>query len=313
MTTLQERLRDGADICYARNIQLDYARVVTEAADRIDALENEMARIRELWEADQIESSEQRTQIHQLRAQVETLTKDAARYHWLREHTMPKPLPMVRVQVMYQGQYILRDGPELDADVDNRIAAIGTRRLWAAWRDRAALQPNTQDPRTDTAFGGPKAREQMLNQLVHPAPQPNTQEPVAVVKYTTNQFKYIDWHAKHWTHVLDAGVKLYTHPAPQPNTQEAVAEVLWYDPMLYDPETNPYKRIDAPMSFMESAPLGTKLYTHPAPQQEPLTNDELWTVWDDYYSDTASYDRQSFDVAFLRAVLAAAHNIGVKP
>lgn len=55
-----------------------------EAADRIDALENEMARIRELWEADQIESSEQRTQIHQLRAQVETLTKDAVRYQWLR-------------------------------------------------------------------------------------------------------------------------------------------------------------------------------------------------------------------------------------
>ena len=104
------------------------SRTTLEAADRIDALENEMARIRELWEADQIESSEQRTQIHQLRAQVETLTKDAARYHWLREHTMPKPLPMVRVQVMYQGQYILRDGPELDADVDNRIAAIAAQK-----------------------------------------------------------------------------------------------------------------------------------------------------------------------------------------
>ena len=36
--TLQERLRDGADICHARNIQLDYARVATEAADRIDDL-----------------------------------------------------------------------------------------------------------------------------------------------------------------------------------------------------------------------------------------------------------------------------------
>ena len=46
---------------------------------------------------------------------------------------------------------------------------------------------------------------------------------------------------------------------------------------------------------------------------KPLTNDELWTVWDNYYTDVASYDRQSFDVAFLRAVLAAAHNIGVKP
>lgn len=42
MKTIQERLRDGADICYARNIQLDYARVVTEAADRIDTLEAEV-------------------------------------------------------------------------------------------------------------------------------------------------------------------------------------------------------------------------------------------------------------------------------
>ena len=63
-----------------------------------------------------------------LREQIAALTKDAARYHWLREHTMPKPLPMVRVQVMYQGQYILRDGPELDADVDNRIAAIAAQK-----------------------------------------------------------------------------------------------------------------------------------------------------------------------------------------
>ena len=54
--SLQERLRDGADICYARNIQLDYARVATEAADRIDALE----------------------------AQVAALTKDAERYQWLK-------------------------------------------------------------------------------------------------------------------------------------------------------------------------------------------------------------------------------------
>ena len=61
-------------------------------------------------------------------AAIDALTKDATRYHWLREHTMPKPLPMVRVQVMYQGQYILRDGPELDADVDNRIAAIAAQK-----------------------------------------------------------------------------------------------------------------------------------------------------------------------------------------
>ena len=32
--------------------------------------------------------------------------------------------------------------------------------------------PQPTEPRMDIAFGGPKAREQMLNQLVHPAPQP---------------------------------------------------------------------------------------------------------------------------------------------
>lgn len=46
MKTIQERMRDGADICHARNIQLDYARVVTEAADRIDAIEAEVAEYR---------------------------------------------------------------------------------------------------------------------------------------------------------------------------------------------------------------------------------------------------------------------------
>ena len=40
--SLQARLRDGADICHARNIQLDYAKVAEEAADRIDALEAEI-------------------------------------------------------------------------------------------------------------------------------------------------------------------------------------------------------------------------------------------------------------------------------
>ena len=37
-----------------------------------------------------------------------------------------------------------RSDAEQGGDLDPR--AIGTRRLWAAWRDRAALQPNTQKP-----------------------------------------------------------------------------------------------------------------------------------------------------------------------
>ena len=39
-----------------------------------------------------------------------------------------------------------RSDAEQGGELDPR--AIGTRRLWAAWRDRAALQPNTQEPLT---------------------------------------------------------------------------------------------------------------------------------------------------------------------
>ena len=79
--------------------------------------------------------------------------------------------------------------------------------------------------------------------------QPNTQEPVATVKLTTDGFKYLDWHAKHWTHVLDAGVKLYTHPAPQqkPLTDEQLRKAAqavvdrWDTPLWKDvPATAEY-------------------------------------------------------------------------
>ena len=151
--SLQERLRDGADICHARKIYTDFAGIAEEAADRIDTLEELNAQLREQNDAVDAACAYLERQIDALEAevaeyrkcaddqamaykverdglmeQVAALTKDAARYHWLREHTMPKPLPMVRVQVMYQGQYILRDGPELDADVDNRIAAIAAQK-----------------------------------------------------------------------------------------------------------------------------------------------------------------------------------------
>ena len=92
----------------------------------------------------------------------------------------------------------------------------------------------------------------------------------------------------------------------QPNTQEPVASltVSNFRGHLTNHE----------FDYFGDLPAGDySLYPYPAPQAKPLTNDELWTVWDNYYTDVASYDRQSFDVAFLRAVLAAAHNIGVKP
>ena len=107
MITIQDRLRHP-------HSAVAFERAAKEAADRIDALENEMARIRELWEADQIESSEQRTQIHQLRAQVETLTKDAERYQWLLNDGTTR----------FWGQCSLMDPGDVEEAIDAAIAAL---------------------------------------------------------------------------------------------------------------------------------------------------------------------------------------------
>ena len=71
MKTIQERLRDGAETCHARNIQLDYARIATKAADRIDALEAEV----EMWKA--TSNAVVDFEKVELRKQIEALTKDA--------------------------------------------------------------------------------------------------------------------------------------------------------------------------------------------------------------------------------------------
>ena len=48
-----------------------------------------------------------------------SINADANRYRWLREHTLSRAVPMVRVQIMYRGQYQLHDGSELDAEIDS--------------------------------------------------------------------------------------------------------------------------------------------------------------------------------------------------
>lgn len=66
-------------------------------------------------------------------------------------------------------------------------------------------------------------------------------------------------------------VPLYTVPPAisepaqaVPGKCEPVAEVLWYEPMLHEPQTKKgHKIIDASLSWMEKAPLGTKLYAAP--------------------------------------------------
>ena len=48
--------------------------------------------------------------------------------------------------------------------------------------------------------------------------------------------------------------------------EESVATVIWHDPALDGETQKPGKIIDASLAFMDSAPIGTKLYA--APQQE---------------------------------------------
>lgn len=51
---------------------------------------------------------------------------------------------------------------------------------------------------------------------------------------------------------------------PEPVECEPVAEVLWYEPILHEPQTKQgHKIIDASMAWMDRAPLGTKLYERP--------------------------------------------------
>ena len=59
---------------------------------------------------------------------------------------------------------------------------------------------------------------------------------------------------------------------------EAVAEVLWYDPAAGGNafiDQKPCKIIDASLAFFDSAPIGTKLYTHPAPAAPVVEQDRI--------------------------------------
>lgn len=58
--------------------------------------------------------------------------------------------------------------------------------------------------------------------------------------------------------------KAATPVEPAPVECEPVAEVLWYEPILHEPQTKQgHKIIDASMAWMDRAPLGTKLYERP--------------------------------------------------
>lgn len=58
--------------------------------------------------------------------------------------------------------------------------------------------------------------------------------------------------------------------------QKSVAEVVWYDPELACTPEVAGKIIDGSMSFIQSAPIGTKLYAAPIPTPEEVKDAAKW-------------------------------------
>jgi len=90
----------------------------------------------------------------------------------------------------------------------------------------------------------------------------------------------LDWHAgfvvddenNRFKDMIEIAV---TAKLKEWGAQGAVAEVLWYDPSAGGNafvDQRPCKIIDASLAFFDSAPIGTKLYTHALPAQpaEPV-------------------------------------------
>ena len=48
-----------------------------------------------------------------------------------------------------------------------------------------------------------------------------------------------------------------------------------------------------------------ELLSSEPPQRKPLTDDELWDLWDRHHAGTPSYDRPAYQPALLRDVIAA--------
>ena len=93
--------------------------------------------------------------------------------------------------------------------------------------------------------------------------------------------------------------------------QKPVAEVVWYDPVLSATTDKAGKIIDASMSFIDTADLGTKLYLHPAPSVpegyqlvpiEPTVNQIVAG------QDSGSIENSKRIVRIYKAMLAAARS-----
>ena len=53
-----------------------------------------------------------------LKAEIEKLCADAARYQWLRAKTQSVQPEVARVLIMHRGQYVCHFGENLDANID---------------------------------------------------------------------------------------------------------------------------------------------------------------------------------------------------
>ena len=81
--SLQERLRDGADICHARKIYTDFAGIAEEAADHIDKLEAEIQILTAEREVYAATADRAIAEIESLQLRNQELSVDAGRYQYL--------------------------------------------------------------------------------------------------------------------------------------------------------------------------------------------------------------------------------------
>ena len=112
---------------------------------------------------------------------------------------------------------------------------------------------------------------------------------------------------------LDAALSAPAAPVAQ---GEPVAEVIWHDPDTDIFPQRPGKIIDASIAFMDSAPIGTKLYAAPSPapasqpvsepvKAQPLTDEQIMSLSVDCYQGGYVHPLVNFARAIERA-----HGIG---
>ncbi len=159
-----------------------------------------------------------------------------------------------------------------------------------AWIDRTCLKNLSDD--FEPTIGKRPVSEYDIPLYTHPQPK-REQEPVACqhkrysIDVTEQIGTCIDCGSEGRMHfVVDD-----THPKPEAEKQEPFG--IWHQGLTED-ESDFYLLKD---SGDVSCPDCIKLYTHPQPKREPLTDEQILALWEDTY-----VQRGSTGIEFARAI-----------